>query len=178
MHSRLCAWFNNVSAVVWIGFLSMMQFVLHVTCSCIAFFFLLSWALSSTVFFFSFLLCLVSCLWHPRNLSLLRTRSHVVVSFPLLLPSFLILLGSVMWRSNRTSMRTFLTRWLIQNARSFCLIFQTLLFSMSLALEVGLLYVKYPRGVLVCSYRNSTPIYMPSIPMCLGLLWYSKAHIS
>ena len=91
---------------------------------------------------------------------------------------FLTLWGFMLRRPEMTSLRTSLAGQFIQNARSFCLIFQTLLFSMSLALEVGLLYVKYPRGVLVCSYRNSTPIYMPSIPMCLGLLWYSKAHIS
>ena len=38
MYSRLCAWLNNVSAVVWIGFLPMMQLFLHITCSCNYFF--------------------------------------------------------------------------------------------------------------------------------------------
>ena len=52
MHSRLCAWFNNVSAVVWIGFLSMMQFVLHVTCSCI---------IMHCIFFPSFLSLVFCC---------------------------------------------------------------------------------------------------------------------
>ena len=45
---------------------------------------------------------------------------------------------------------------------------------MCLALGVGLLFVRYLRGVLVCSFRSSTVTCTPSTPLCLGLLWYSE----
>ena len=131
MHSRLYAWLNNESIVIWIEFFPTKQFIfacnmfmhylaLHI--------FLLSFLsiFSSAMLPFSSFLYLVSRLWHPRNLSLLTTQSHAVVLLLLLLlllPQFLILLGSMMRRPNRTSMRNFLTEWFIRNARSFCLIF-------------------------------------------------------
>ena len=60
-------------------------------------------------------------------------------------------------RPKQTSMRTSLTRRFIWNTRSFCLIFQTLIYPVHLALEIRLLYVRYPKVVPVCSFKNSTP---------------------
>ena len=34
-----------------------------------------------------------------------------------------------------------------------------------------------PKGVPVCSFRSSSVTCMPSLPLCLGLLWYSKVHV-
>ena len=172
---ELHVWLSLVSAVVWIGFLLMMQFLfarnmfmhsaLHI------FFFLLSLTLSSTLFFFPYL-------WHPKRLFHPRTQSHVMVPFLLLLlPLFQIPLGSVMRSPKKISMRTSLTGQFIRNAKSFCLIFQTLLFLLRLALKVGLLYVRYLRGVPVCSYRSSTPVCTPLIPLCLSLQQYFEAHV-
>ena len=144
----------------------------HVHAFCIAhFFFLLSSTLSSTLFFFPYL-------WHPKRLFHPRTQSHVMVPFLLLLlPLFQIPLGSVMRSPKKISMRTSLTGQFIRNAKSFCLIFQTLLFLLRLALKVGLLYVRYLRGVPVCSYRSSTPVCTPLIPLCLSLQQYFEAHV-
>ena len=72
----------------------------------------------------------------------------------------------------------FLTGQFIQNARSFYLIFQTLLYLVHLAFGDGLLFVKNLHGVPMCSYRSFTPTCMSSIPLYLGLLWYSKVHAS
>ena len=72
----------------------------------------------------------------------------------------------------------FLTGQFIQNARSFYLIFQTLLYLVHLAFGDGLLFVKNLHGVPTCSYRSFTPTCMSSIPLYLGLLWYSKVHAS
>ena len=156
MYSRLCAWLNSVSTIVWIGFLPMMQFIfacnmfMHYHALHLFILSFLSIFFSSTRFLFSSLLFLVFYLWHPRNLFLSRTQSHVVVLLLLLLPLFLIPLCSVMRSPKNTSMRTLLTGQFIRNARSFFLIFQTFLFPMRLALGVALLYVRYPRGVLMC----------------------------
>ena len=72
-----------------------------------------------------------------------------------------------MRRPEMTSMGTSLTRQFIRNPKSFCLISQTLFYPVRLVLEVGLLYVRYPRGVSVCSFRSSTPTCTPSLPLCL-----------
>ena len=109
-----------------------------------------------------------------RNLSLLRTR-YVLVPLP---PSLLILFYSMMKRHEMTSLRTFLTKQFIRNARSFYLTSQTLLYSMRLALGDGLLYVRNSRGVPTCSYRSFTLTCMPLILLYLGLLRYSKVHVS
>ena len=73
-----------------------------------------------------------------------------------------------------TSLRTFLTGQFIQNARSFCLTFQTLFYLVRLAIRVGLLYVRYQRGVPMRTFRSFTPTCTPSKSLYLGLLWYSK----
>ena len=92
-------------------------------------------------------------------------------SFPL------ILFGFVMKRHIMTSLRNFLIERFIRNARSFCLISQTLLYPVLLALKDGLLFVRNPQGVPMCSYKSFTPICMPSIPLYLGLLWYFVVHV-
>ena len=156
-------------------------YFLHVTCSCIfvhcMFFFLLSCALK-------FLLCLCSsfCLsrlvissWHPKSMFLLKTQFIVVLYLHLFL---LIPFGSMMRRHKMTSLRTFLIGQFIRNARLFCLIFQTLLYPVCLALRDWFLYVRNSRGVPMCSYKSFTPIYTPSIPLSLSLLRYSEVHIS
>ena len=125
---RLCAWLTTVSAIVWIEFLPMMQFTFacHMFMHCHALYISFPSFLSILFccVFFSFLLPLVSWLWHPKSQFLPRTRSLVVVLHLLLLfPLFLIELGSIMRTLKRISMRTSLTGWLIRNARSFYLIF-------------------------------------------------------
>ena len=47
-----------------------------------------------------------------------------------------------------------------------------------LALGVGNLYARNPRGVLACLYRSSTPAYRLSIPLFPSLLQYSKENVS
>ena len=88
---------------------------------------------------------------------------------------------SVQFRDEKAEddfLRTFLTRQFIRNIRLFCLTFQTLLYPVHLALEDGLLYVRNPRGVPTCSFKNFTLTCTPLIPLYQGLLWYSKVHVS
>ena len=164
-----------MSAVVWISFFLMMLFVLHVTRSCIALFF-------SFIPKHLFLLHLYVCsflsflLWHPRNPFLRRTR-YLVVVLPLLLLSILET-GSVIQNLKRILRRIFVTNWFIRNGKLLCPIFQTLLYSMCLAVGVGNLSVRNPLNVPACLYRSSTPKYMLSITLSLSLLWYIKEHIS
>ena len=126
-------------------------------------------------FLFSFLLPLVSWLWHLKSLFPPRTQLDVMVLF--LFPLFLILWGFVMKRPEMTSLRTSLTGWFIRNAKSLSLTFQTLLYPTGFVFRVGFLYVRYPKGVSVCSFRSFTPTCTPSIPLYLGLLRYSEVHI-
>ena len=141
------------------------------------FFFLLSYALKFLLCFCSSfcLSLLVSSSWNPKSMFLLKTQFIMVLYLHLFL---LIPFGSVMRRHEMTSSRTFLIGRFIRNARSFCLIFQTLLYPVRLALRYGFLYVRNSRGVLTCSYRSFTPICMPLIPLSLNLLRYSEVHIS
>ena len=109
----------------------------YASCSCCVLYFSLSLSLSH----------LASSSWYLESLFLRRTRYDIVVPLPLLLlPSLLIMFGFVMRRQEMTSLRTFLTEQFIQNARSFCLTFQTLLYLVCLALKDGLLYVRNSRG--------------------------------
>ena len=97
--------------------------------------------------------------WHPKRLFLLKTRFMM------------------RWHT-MTFLRTFLIGQFIQNARSFYLIFQTLLYLVRLALGDGLLFLKNLHGVSMCTYRSFTPTCTSSIPLYLGLLWYSEVHAS
>ena len=51
------------------------------------------------------------------------------------------------------------------------------LLPMRLALGVGNLFVRNPRGVPACLYRSSTPKYTLLIPLFLSLLWYLEEHV-
>ena len=144
-----------------------MQFLLHVTCSCIAFFF----------FFFPkhfFLLhpfLLLSPLYFltmaPQKSTLLKNPiSHCGSSSSSSLPS---LLAKDKF-PKRILMRTLVTRRFIRNTKSFCLTFQTCLFPKRLALRVGNLFTRNPRGVSVCLYWSSTTTYKPSIALFPSLL--------
>ena len=77
-----------------------------------------------------------------------------------------------------TSLKTFLIGRFIRNARLFCLTFQTLLYPMHLALGDGLLYMRNPHGVPMCSYRSFTPTCTPSIPLYLGVLWGTRIVVT
>ena len=166
----------------WIGFCPWFFFVLHITCSCIimhcTFFFLLSYALKFLLwfcFFLSYLSLSFSLLvMAPKKFVPSKSPIHrgsSSSSFPL------ILFGFMMKRHIMTSLRNFLIERFIWNARSFCLISQTLLYPVLLALKDGLLFVRNPQGVPMCSYRSFTPICMPSIPLYLRLLWYFMVHV-
>ena len=87
-------------------------------------------------------------------------------------------IGSIIQNPKRILRRTFVTRQFIQNAKSFCLIFQTYRFLVRLTLGVGNLSTRNPLGVLACLYRSSTPTRTPSIPLSLSLLQYFEEHIS
>ena len=122
---------------------------------------------------------LVSSLWHPKSLFLLKTQFVVVplhLLFPQILFNFMMRRHVMTWHV-MTSLRTFLTKRFIRNTNSFCLISQTL-YLVLLALGDGLFYVRNPRGVPTCSYRSFTLICTPWIPLCLDLPRYSVIHIS
>ena len=104
-----------------------MLLFLHVTCSCIALF-LFSLASLLLCFCFVSLSFFSFWLWHPKNLFLLRTRSLVMVLLLLLLLLFLLEISSMIQNPKRILMRTLVKGWFTQNAMSFCLIFQTLLY--------------------------------------------------
>ena len=153
---------------------------MHVTYSCIARFFpsFLCLKVSFVTMFLSFLSLSLSF-----SLLVMAPKKFVPSENRIRRGSFsspfpLILFGSMMKRYIMTSLRTFLTGQFIQNARSFCLISQTLLHPILLALKDGLLFVRNPQGVPTCSYRSFTPICTPSIPLYLGLLRYFMVHVS
>ena len=159
-------------------------YCLHVTCSGIFmhytfFFFFFSFLVPCLLLWLCFSLLYLSRLvffsWHLKSLFHLKTWFVVVL---LLLLFLLSLFDSMIRWHEMTSLRTFLIGRFIQKAKSFCLISQTLLYLVRLALEDGLLYVRNPRGVPTCSYRSSTSTSTPSIPLYLGLLQYSVVHVS
>ena len=181
MHSRIVWLIISCEYYSLVGFYPWCNLFLHIICSCNAMhctsLFFLSWSfLSYCVFCFLFFSLLVSWLWHPKSLFLPRTQLDVVVLLHLLFLS-LILLSSMMQNPKRISLRISMTGWFIQNARSFCLTFQKLLFQVHLALEFWNLYVRNPWGVPVCLSRSSTPTCMPALPLCLGLLQYFEVHV-
>ena len=117
----------------------------------------------------------LSLSWHLKSLFCLKTRFVMVLFLPFLFP--LILFSFMIRRHEMTSLRTSLTGKFIQNAKSFCPISQTLLYSTRLALRDEFLYVRNPWAVPTCSYKSFTPTCMPLIPLYLGLLWYSMVHV-
>lgn len=176
-----CVWLNNESAAIWILFFPMIQFI--IACNMLMHYHVLLFSFLSFpkhLFWLCVCVCvfsLVSWLWHLKSLSLLRIQSHVVV---LLLPSLLLLLlekGSVIQIPKRVLRKTFLTGLFIRNAKLFCLIFQTHLYPVHLALGVRNLYARNPLDVLAYLYRKSTPTNTLSISLFLSLLWYSEEHV-
>ena len=153
-------------------------YFLHVTCLCItmhwSFLFFPSWA--SLPIVFSFTLSLSFLLWHPRN-PFLRRNWYLVMVLPLLF-LFLLEIGSVIQNPKRILRRISTLGWFTWNTKSFYLTFQTLLYPMRLALEVGNLSTRNPLDVLACLYRSFTPTYMSLIPLFLSLLRYFEEHIS
>ena len=134
------------------------------------FFFFLSFFIflsicSSCVFFLLFLSFL---LWHLRNSFPLRTQ--YLITFLLLLLLLLFEIGFVIQNSKRVLRRTSAIKRFIWNAMSFCLIFETLLYPVRLALGVGNLCMRNPLDVLPFLYRSLTPTYTLSIPLFPNLL--------
>ena len=165
-----------MSAVVWIGFLPMMLLFLHVTCSCIPMHcsFHISIFLNVCLAIFLFLSFLTMA--PKKSIPSKNPISHCVV---LLLLLFLLLfeIGFVIQNPKRILMRTSITRWFIRNARLSCLISETHLYPVCLALEVRNHSVRNLSNVQTCLYKSSTPTYMRLIPLFLSLLRYSKEHI-
>ena len=103
-----------MSAIVWIVFLPMMQFLFHVTFSCIPMYcssFLFPFlSISSAMFFFFLLSSLISLIWHLGSLFLRRTRYLIMVFHLLLL--FLLFpfeTSSMIQNPKRISMKTSVT---------------------------------------------------------------------
>ena len=120
----------------------------------------------------------IDCAWYPSvNLLRLRTLFMILGLLVLLILSLIFLSGSVVRRLIRTSWRTSSNAVFIRNAKSFCLICSTLLYSVSFRFKDGNLFVRYPRGVLSCIFKSSTPIYRVSIPLCLDSPWCFKVHV-
>ena len=124
-----------------------MQFVLHVICSCISHAYILSfqytcyiwiaWNFSDCLSFLSLSFCLrLSCLWHLSvNLLRLGTLFILVPLRLLILP--LSLFGSVMMMPTRHSQRTFLDEVFIQNTKSYWRTLPTLTFPLSFTIGNG-----------------------------------------
>ena len=161
----------------------MMQFFLHVTCSCIfhayiLFYFLL---LCCDVFLsLCFSLSWIDCTWLPRcaNLLLAGILFKVLV-LPLLLIIFpLFTFDSMMRKPKRTSRRTSKNVVFIRSAESFSQTFPTLRYQVSFVLGDGILSMRNPCDVLSCLHRISTPIYMVLIPLYLSLRLTLEVYVS
>ena len=126
----------------------MMQFFLHVTCSCSLFMHMyhffsiyLFWVV---IVFCFFSLSRIDCAWHPSaNLLWLGTLFVLGYLLPPILPFSLFTFGSMMRRPIKTSRRTFLNVAFIQSTMWFYQTFLILLFPMSLTLGDGDLFVRY-----------------------------------
>ena len=166
-----------MSVVVWIGFLPMMLLFLHVTCSCIPMHhsFHISIFLSVCLAIFLFLSFLTMA--PKKSIPSKNPISHCVVLLLLLLLLLLFEIGFVIQNPKRILMRTSITRRFIRNARLSCLISQTHLYPVCLALEVRNHSVRNLSNVQACLYKSSTPTYIRSIPLFLSLLRYSKEHV-
>ena len=147
----LCACLNNVSAIR-LDWVSTHDAFYLCTTHVHALHVLIPSFLHLNVFvvflFFSLSLLFGLLIMVSKSSSLPKTRFVMVL---LLLLFLLTLFSFVMRRHELTSRRTFLTRQFIQNAKSFYLTFQTLLYPVLLALRDGFLFVRKPRGVPTCS---------------------------
>ena len=146
----MCVYFVALLCAGWFALGEpMMHLNLHVTCSCILMcLYILIYLLFGTLrivslsFFLSFPLTLVVS-WH-LSVSLLRPETFFVPGHLLLLFYLTPLLptsGSVIRRSNRTSLRTSHDATFIQNAKSFCQTSLTLTCPLSSTVGVGSHYV-------------------------------------
>ena len=113
------------------------------------------------------LFCLL--LWHP-NASLLCPRTLFVPRHPLLLILHPLTFDSVMRRPNWTSLRTFLDKGFIQNAKSFCRTSPTLTFPLSSTVGNGSHCVTSRSPIHLCWSRSFTPTCMDLIIQYLFLL--------
>ena len=165
----------------------MMLLFLHVTCSCTTmhcFFFFFFFP--EPLFYYVSILFLFPSLasdyapkkYVPSKNPITRHGSSSFLLLLLLFPLFVLEIGPMIQNPKRILMRTLMIGRFTRNTMSFHLIFQTLLYPEHLPLRVRNLFVRNPRGVLTCLYRNSTSTYTLSIPMFLNLLQYSKEHIS
>ena len=149
-----------------------MQFLFHVTCSCIShayvlfLIYLLYLKLLETflIVFFSlplFLFTLVVSMAPKRKSTLARnplcseTSSHLILLY--------LILGSMMMMPSRHFRRTFLDEAFIQNAKSFCQTLPTPTFPLSFTVGDGSHYVTSRSPVLSCLSRSFTPT-------CMGLI--------
>ena len=140
----LCACLNNVSAIR-LDWVSTHDAFYLCTTHVHALHVLIPSFLHLNVFvvflFFSLSLLFGLLIMVSKSSSLPKTRFVMVL---LLLLFLLTLFSFVMRRHELTSRRTFLTRQFIQNAKSFYLTFQTLLYPVLLALKDEFLFVRKP----------------------------------
>ena len=145
----------------------MMQFLLHITCSCIlhAYVFLFTYSYYCELFW-NFFYCLflspslfflrLSYLWH-LSVNLLRLRTLFVLELLHLLILLLSLFSSVMMMLIRHSRRTFLDEEFIRNVKSFCRTLPTLAFPLSFTVGDGSHCVTSWSYVFSCLSRSFTP---------------------
>ena len=133
----------------------MMQFILHITCSCIpmhtySFFNILAiFELFRAFLIVSFCPFSLLWLWH-QNVNPLRPKTLFILGPRLPLILFILISSSVMRVPQRTSRRTFLDEVLIRNTESFCWISPTLTYPLSFTVEVGSHCVTSRSLVLPC----------------------------
>ena len=144
-----------------------MQFLLHITCSCIPHAYVLSFQYTCYIwtalelfwlsFFLSLSFCLRwSCLWH-LSVSQLHPRTFCVLGHCLLLILLLLIFGSVMRVPERTSRRTFLDEVFIRNTESFWQTSPTLTFPLSFTIEDGSHCVMSQSLIRPCWSKSFTP---------------------
>ena len=107
--------------------------------------------------------------WH-LNVNLLCPETFFVLGHPLLLTLLPHTFGSVMRRPNRTSLRTFLEKAFIWNAKSFCQTSPTLTYPLSFTVGVGSHCVTSRSLVYPCLSRSSTSTCMDLIIRYFSLL--------
>ena len=158
----------------------MMQFLLHITCSCIPHAYILSFQntcymwIALGLFWLSLFLSLsfhlrYSCLWH-LSVSQLRPRTLCILGHCLLLILLLLIFGSVMRVPKKTSRRTFLDELFIRNAKSFWQTSPTLTSPLSFTVGDGSHCVTSQSLVHPCWSRSFIPTCMDSIFQYLSFL--------
>ena len=136
------------------------------------------WKLCVGRFGLSLSLSPIDYAWHlSANLIQLGILFVLVLHLLLIFSFPFFKFGSMMRRLIRTSVRTFPNVAFIRSTMWFCWTFSTLLYMMSFTLGDGNLFVRYPWGVPLCSYRSFNSICTVSIPLYLSLLRHSKVHV-